>query len=130
MRARLVAKGFSHRYGIDYEEVFSPIVNKDTLRLLLQVAVNNKYLIHQIDVKSTYLNDADRYMNAPEGMQIPNSKCLKLKKSLYALKQSGKFWNGTLSELFIKGLNFHRSSEDACLFIKNGVFIGIRLTIS
>ena len=56
MRARLVAKGCSQRYGIDYEDVFSPTVNKDTLRLMLQVAVNNQYVIHQIDVKSAYLN--------------------------------------------------------------------------
>ena len=128
LRARLVAKGCSQRYGIDYEDVFSPTVNKDTLRLMLQVAVNNQYVIHQIDVKSAYLNgniDADIYMNAPEGMQIPDGKCLKLKKSLYGLKQSGKIWNGTLSEILMKDLNFRRSSKDPCLFMKKGIFIGI-----
>ena len=104
LRARLVAKGCSQKYGIDYEEVFLPTVNKDTLCLMLQVAVNKQYVIHQIDVKSAYLNgkiDADIYMNAPEGMQIEKGKCLKLKKSLYGLKQSGKFWNGTLSEFLV-----------------------------
>ena len=95
---------------------------------MLQVAVNRQYVIHQIDVKSAYLNgklDANIYMDAPEGMQIPNRKCLKLIKSLYGLKQSGKIWNGTLSEFLMKNLNFRRSSKDPCLFMKSGIFIGI-----
>ena len=85
LRARLVAKGCSQKYGLDYEEVFLPTVNKDTLRLMLQVAVNKQYVSHQIDINSAYLNgkiDADIYMKAPEGMQIEKGQCLKLKKSL------------------------------------------------
>ena len=90
LRARVVANGCSQKYALDYEEVFLPTVNKDTLRLMLQVAVNKQYMIHQIDVKSTYLNgkiDADIDMNAPEGMQIEKGKCLRLNKPLYGLKQ-------------------------------------------
>ena len=62
--------------------------------------------------------DAAIHMNAPEGIQIPSSKCLKVKKLLYGLKQSGKSWNATLSEFLIKNVKFRRSSKDPCLFIE------------
>jgi len=55
-KARLLAKGYARKYGIDYDETFSPVVRFSSIRLLLAFAVQNDLLIHQIDVESAFLN--------------------------------------------------------------------------
>ena len=55
-RARLVAKGYSQRVGIDYYEVFALVAQLETVRLIISLATQNNWRIHQKDVKSTFLN--------------------------------------------------------------------------
>ncbi|KMQ87746.1 reverse [Lasius niger] len=64
-KARLVAQGLSQKYGVDYDEIFAPVVKSVTLCLLLTIATEKKLKIHHFDAKSAFLNgnlDEDIYM--------------------------------------------------------------------
>ena len=123
-KARLVAKGYSQVHGIDYQETFSPTAKITSIRMLMQLAVQNDYYINQMDVKSAYLNadiDAEIYVDQPEGYckQSDNGSKLvwKLKKSLYGLKQSGRNWN-ELFHTFLSSDGFKQSLSDTCVYTK------------
>ena len=55
-KSRLVAKGYSQRYGIDFEETFSPVVHFSSIRTLLALAVQKDMIVHQMDVVTAFLN--------------------------------------------------------------------------
>ena len=72
-KARYVAKGFGQTYGVDYFTTFAPTTRLSTIRMVIQVAVQCDYIIHQMDVKSAYLNapiDCEVYMEQPEGYEV------------------------------------------------------------
>ena len=69
-KAKLVAKGYTQKEGIDYEETFSPVAMLKSIRILLAVAASLDYEIWQMDVKTAFLNDnleENIYMRQPEG---------------------------------------------------------------
>ena len=94
-KARLVVKGFQQKEGIDYTEIFSPVVKMSTIRLVLgMVAVENLHF-EQLDVKTAFLHgdlEEDLYMIQPEGFIAQGQENLvcKLRKNLYGLKQAPK----------------------------------------
>jgi histone deacetylase 1/2 len=55
-KTRLVAKGFKHRYGIDYEDTFSPVVKAAKIRLVLSIAVSSGWNLRQLDVQNAFLH--------------------------------------------------------------------------
>jgi hypothetical protein len=90
--ARLVAKGFTQTYGIDYLETFAPVTKLNSVRVLLSLAANRDWPLQQLDIKIAFLNgdlEEEVYMDAPLGFgEKFGTKVCKLKKSLYGLKQS------------------------------------------
>ena len=89
-KAQLVAKDI-HRHGIDYDEVFSPVVRHTTIKAILALVANQDLELEQLDVKMTFLHgnlEEKIFMIQPERFKQPGTKNLvcKLKKSLYGLK--------------------------------------------
>ena len=122
-KARLVAQGYSQTKGTDYDEVFSPVARHTSLRTLLALANAHNLEVHQMDVKTAFLNgeiDCDIYMSQPEGFIDPNKPehVCKLKKSLYGLKQSARCWNDTLDR-YLMSTGYRKSDADSCLYVKS-----------
>ena len=119
-RARLVAKGFTQIFGLDYDETFSPVARFESLRLLLALAALEDWEIHQMDVKSAFLNgllDEEIYMEQPEGFvdpDHPNKVCL-LNKAIYGLKQASRAWNLQFHGVLLD-LGFARTHSDAGVY--------------
>lgn len=119
-KGRVVAKGYSQVEGIDYHEVFSPVVKHVTIRILLSMVVNYDMELEQLDVKTAFLhgNLAERIlMEQPEGYKKGDKVCL-LKRSLYGLKQSPRQCNRRFDE-FMKLQGFERSLYDSCAYFKS-----------
>ena len=120
-RARLVAKGFSQIEGLDYDQIFSPVVCFETVRLILAMAALGNWHITGLDVRNAFLYgelEEEIYMEQPEGFHAPGREreVLKLLCALYGLKQAGLAWWRTLRESMIK-LGFTGLTSDAGLFI-------------
>ncbi|GJU60145.1 zinc finger, CCHC-type containing protein [Tanacetum coccineum] len=92
-KARLVIQGFRQKEGIDYFDTYAPVACITTIKLLLALAAIYNLVIHQMDVKTTFLNgdlEEEVYMKQPKGFVMPGNehKVCKLVKSLYGLKQA------------------------------------------
>ena len=121
-KARLVAKGFKQEKGIDFDEIFSPIVKMTTLRTVLALVACEDLELFQMDVKTAFLHGdlhEEIYMEQPEGFEMEGKKHMvcKLKKSLYGLKQAPKEWYQKF-DTFMKSQGFGRSKVDHCLYTK------------
>ena len=118
-KARLVAKGFMQQEGVDYNEVFAPVSKHTTLRTLLAKVAAEGMELHQLDIKTAFLNgelEETIYMQQPEGYSEggANMVCL-LRKSLYGLKQAPRAWNRRLKQE-LEDMGFTASDADPSLF--------------
>lgn len=117
-KARLVARGFTQREGIDYEETFAPVLKFSTLRILIALATSLNLQMEQMDVVTAFLNgvlDEVIYMKPPPGYW--EGRKLKLKKALYGLKQAGRKWYEKLDEK-LNELGFKRIQSDFGVYTK------------
>jgi hypothetical protein len=121
-KARLVARGDRQTEGVDYKETFAPVTKYQTLRYVISFAHENDLQLHHLDVETAFLNgdlEEDVYMKLPQGFENEKGEreVVKLKKSLYGLKQSPRCWNKKFVSV-LKRLGFVQSNADPCLFIK------------
>jgi hypothetical protein len=120
-KARIVARGYRQREGIDYDELFVPIVRFETIRTLLATAVGKNEPLRQWDVVTAYLHaplDRPLYTTPPEGVDVPDGHVWQLIKSVYGLKQAAQLWNQTLHQA-MTDIGLKRSSADPGRYIGN-----------
>uniref|UniRef100_A0A2N9EEB8 CCHC-type domain-containing protein n=1 Tax=Fagus sylvatica TaxID=28930 RepID=A0A2N9EEB8_FAGSY len=121
-KARLVAKGFRQREGIDYFDTYAPVARITSIRVLIALASIYKLVVHQMDVKTAFLNgdlDEEVYMDQPEGFVLPGNekKVYKLVKSLYGLKQAPKQWHEKFDTVILAN-GFKHNGADKCVYSK------------
>ncbi|TMC14556.1 MAG: DDE-type integrase/transposase/recombinase, partial [Chloroflexi bacterium] len=141
-KARLVARGFSQVFGVDYLDTFAPVAKLAAIRILLAIATVEDLEVHQMDVVTAFLIPdlkEEIYMQLPEGLlkmledelnlEMPSGDgeiVCKLEKGLYGLKQAARLWNLRLQK-YLLSLGFKQSVCDPCIYINNktGIIIAI-----
>ena len=126
LKARLVAQGFSQKYGVDYTETFSPVVSFTAFRLLIAVSVLLKKRVYHADVSNAYLkaymeSDVLVYMKQPEGFHKTSADNIpifcRLVKCLYGTKQAGRGWHQTIRAYLLRE-GYYQCKSEVCIFIK------------
>ncbi|SYW84968.1 uncharacterized protein UHO2_06624 [Ustilago hordei] len=119
-KARLVARGFTQREGIDYQETFSPVAPLGAIRAILALVVQNNWEVHALDITMAYLNSTLKeaiYMKPPEGSGVAPGKVYKVIKGLYGLKQSGREWNQEFDRS-LRRMGFFQVECAPCIYTK------------
>jgi Reverse transcriptase (RNA-dependent DNA polymerase) len=122
-KARLVVKGYTQTYGIDFQETFSPVTKLNTVWVLLSLTANQDWSLHQFDVNNVFLYgdlEEEIYMDIPPGYTHQKQEKLvcKMERSLYGLKQSPWAWFGRFCKA-MKKYNYTQSDFDHTLFYKH-----------
>lgn len=120
-KARLVARGFTQQQGVDYKEIFSPVVRTDSIRMLFSVCAQFDLEYRQFDITTAFLYgsiEEDLFIRPPEGLDIPEGFTCKLQKSLYGLKQAPRCWNAKFSK-FLELFNMRPTAADPCVYVAN-----------
>jgi hypothetical protein len=132
-KARLVARGFVQREGIDFDDTFAPVAPMESMRLLFALAAQEGWRVHHMDVKSAFINDdlkEEVYVHQPPGFTIPGKegKVLRLCKALYGLRQAPRVWNAKLDST-LKGMGFGQSPHEAAIYRRgnggNALLVGV-----
>ncbi|GJV47538.1 zinc finger, CCHC-type containing protein [Tanacetum coccineum] len=121
-KARLVIQGFKQKSRIDYFDTYAPVARISTIRLLIAITSIHNLIIHQMDMKTTFLNgdlDEEVYMNQPQGFIMPGNenKVCKLIKSLYGLKQAPKQWHQKFNRVVLTN-GYLLNQADKCVYNK------------
>ena len=121
-KARFVARGFTQKEGIDYEETFAPVPRYTSIRAIISLAFVLGWKLHQMDVKTTFQNgkiEQEVFVEQPDGFVLHNkdTHICKLRKASYGLKQAPRDWYDRIDG-FLKSPSFQKSDVDANLYFK------------
>jgi len=130
-----VAKGFTQREGIDYNETFSPISCKDSFKIIMALVAHYDLELHLMDVKTAFLNGdlyESVYMAQPKSFVMEGKERMgcHLKKSINGLQQASRQWHLKFDETIGK-FGFKENEEDNCIYakFKSGKFIFLILYV-
>jgi len=121
-KCRLVGCGYSQRPGIDYGEIFSPVVRHTSIRVFLAVAAHLDLELKHLDVCTAFLHgkleeSESVYMQLPENFNVDGEKTIvKLLKGLYGLKQANRAWNKAMNKVLL-AFGFVRFLSEPCIYI-------------
>jgi hypothetical protein len=121
-KARFVARGFSQKEGEDYDETFSPVARYTSIRAIISLVSSMGWNLHQMDVKTSFLNGAieeEVYIEQPQGFEVhyKDTHICRLKKSLYGLKQAPRAWYARMDN-YLTRLGFSKSRANPNLYYK------------
>nr|GEX54146.1 Gag-Pol polyprotein [Tanacetum cinerariifolium] len=140
-KSRLVAKGYTQKEGVDFEESFAPVARLEAVRLFIAYDAHKSFTVYQMDVKIVFLYGALReevYVNQLDGFVDPYhpDKVYRLKKALYGLKQAPRACIGTpmatkhldadLSGTLIDQMKYRKSDHAGCLDSRKSTSGGIQ----
>jgi hypothetical protein len=119
-KARFVARGFSQVEGVDYDETFPSVARYTSIRAVISIAAEMGWKIHQMDVKTAFLNgliQEEVYIEQPLGFEVHGreSHVCRLKKALYGLKQAPRAWYSRI-DAYLQQLGFEKSEADPNLY--------------
>jgi hypothetical protein len=132
-KAHFMACGFMQWEGIDFDDTFAPVTRMESVRLLFALTAQERWRVHHIDVKSSFLNDdlkEEVYVHQPSEFAIPGKegKVLHLRKTLYGLRQTPRAWNAKLDST-LKGMDFGQSPHEAAIYRRgnggNTLLVGV-----
>lgn len=118
-KARLVAQGCRQIQGVDVDEVFAPTSSFGARRVLLAKAAQEDLEIHQVDIKTAFLNgdlEEEVYVTQPPGFENGGPQVCRLRKALYGLKQAPRAWYKTLDGVLEKH-GFKACMSDAGIYV-------------
>eukprot|EP00961_Rhodomonas_salina_P251533 3400989-Rhodomonas_salina.1 len=94
-KARIVAKGFSQQYSVDYSDTFAAMAHPSAIRLVLALAAMNNWFVNSADVEQAFLHcdlHETIYMQPPAGLEEDGNKVWRLRKGLYGLSQASRLF--------------------------------------
>jgi len=117
-----VVVGYTQKKGIDYFDTYYPVTKISTIRYLISLSAIQDLIIHQMDVKTTFLNgdlEEEIYMKQPDGFVVvgQENKVCKLKKSLYGLKHAPKQWYEKFDRTLVSN-GYVMNASDSCVYSK------------
>jgi hypothetical protein len=132
-KAKLVAKGYTQKEGENFFDTYSPVARLTTIRVLLSLAASYGLIVHQMDVKTTFLNgelEEEIYMDQPDRFVAngQEGKVCKLLKSLYGLKQATKQWHEKFDRT-LTSASFVVNEADKYVYYRYGKGEGVILCL-
>ena len=117
-----MVKGYSQREGIDFKETFSLVSTKDSFRVIMTIVAHFDLEVHQMDVKTTFLNgdlDEDVYTEQPTSFTEVGKEHLvcKLNKSIYGLKHASRQWYMKFDKIITQN-GFKENIVDRCIYLR------------
>ena len=113
---------FFEKEGEEYDETFAPVARYTSIRAIMSLAASRGWSLHQMDVKTTFLNGAieeEVYIEKPQGFEVHSrdTHVCRVKKDLYGLKQAPRAWYARIDS-YLTRLGFSKSHADPNLYYK------------
>ena len=121
-KARFVAKGFQQTFLDQARETYSPVIELAIVRLLLVISMMYNMVVHQMDVRTAFLNGTLSHPVYVEiapglGVDVDRTKVLEVSKALYGLQESPRQWYLKLRDVLLQ-LGFRRCAAECCMFVR------------
>ena len=126
-KCRLVAKGFKQKAGTNYTDIYSPVIEHSSLRMILSLVAVHGWKIKQVDAKNAFLNgklESDIYFEPPNEVKQYKDEIWKLHKGLYGLKQAPFIWYKTLRRA-LEAQGFTMCPHEPCIGYRSDCIIAI-----